>query len=160
MTARTTTTTEGRDLVLTSIIDGTREAIFRAWTEPTLMEQWFCPKPWTVTDVEIDLRPGGTSAMIMRGPEGQAFPNRGVYLEVRKNERLVWTDAFTGAWQPAERAFMVGDIRMEDAGPGQVKYTARIHHWTEAAREEHEKMGFHEGWKICTDQLAALVEKL
>jgi uncharacterized protein YndB with AHSA1/START domain len=94
----------------------------------------------------------------MRGPDGNEFPNPGVYLEVVKNERLVFTDAFTKAWEPSEKPFIVVELTFEDQG-GKTKYTARVHHWTVADRDAHEKMGFHEGWTTCTEQLAALVEK-
>ena len=65
--------------------------------EPELLKQWFCPKPWRAEVAKMDLRPGGSSLIVMRSPEGQEFPNRGVYLEVVPNERLVFTDAFTEA---------------------------------------------------------------
>jgi uncharacterized protein YndB with AHSA1/START domain len=51
-------------------------------------------------------------------------------------------------------------LTFEDIGGGKTKYTARVRHWTVADREAHEKMGFHGGWGLCTDQLAALVAKL
>jgi uncharacterized protein YndB with AHSA1/START domain len=94
----------------------------------------------------------------MRGPDGNEFAHRGVYLEVVKNERFVFTDAFTTAWEPSEKPFMAVELTFEDAG-GKTKYTARVHHWSVADREAHEKMGFHQGWRICTERLAALVEK-
>jgi uncharacterized protein YndB with AHSA1/START domain len=50
-------------------------------------------------------------------------------------------------------------ITFEDEGR-KTRYTARVLHWTVADRDEHEKMGFHEGWGQCADQLAALVAKL
>lgn len=80
---------ESRELVLVRLIDAPPEKVFRAWTYPALLKQWFCPKPWTVASVEVDVRPGGTNVIVMRSPEGQEFPNRGVYLEVVKNERFV-----------------------------------------------------------------------
>ncbi len=52
---------------------------------------------------------------------------------------------------------MTAILTFEDQG-GKTKYTARVRHWTIADREAHEQMGFHEGWKICAGQLAALVE--
>lgn len=149
-----------RELILTRIINAPREKLFRAWTEPALMKQWFAPKPWTTPVVESDVRPGGTSLIVMRSPEGQDFPNPGIYLDVVKNERLVFTDAFTRAWEPATHAFMVGTITFEDAGPGKTRYTARVQHWSVADREKHEQMGFHEGWGKCTDQLAELAMRL
>lgn len=148
-----------RELVLTRIIDAPPEKLFRAWTEPELMKQWFAPRPWTTPVVEADVRPGGSSLIVMRGPDGQEFPNRGVYLEVVKNERLVFTDAYTKAWEPSEKPFMTAIITFENEG-GKTKYTARARHWSATDRETHEKMGFHEGWGQCADQLAELVARI
>jgi uncharacterized protein YndB with AHSA1/START domain len=148
-----------RELVLTRLIDAPRDKLFRAWTEPKLVKQWFAPLPWTISAVELDLRPGGSSLFVMRDPDGNEFPNPGIYLEVVENERLVFTDAFTKAWEPSEKPFMTAIVTFEDEG-GKTRYTARARHWTVADREAHEKMGFHEGWGQCADQLAALVAKL
>ena len=97
-TDKTTTSTEGRDLFLTRLIDAPREKVFKAWTDPALLKQWFAPLPWTTPVVEADVRVGGSNLVVMHGPDGNEFPNRGVYLDVVKNERLVFTDAFTKAW--------------------------------------------------------------
>jgi len=148
-----------RDLVLTRIIDAPREKVYRAWTEPELLKQWFAPLPWTTSAAEVDVRPGGSSLIVMRSPEGQEFPNRGVYLEVVENQRLIITDAYTEAWEPSERPFMTVVLTFEDEG-GKTRYTARVRHWTVADREEHERMGFYQGWGQCIDQLAALVARL
>ena len=84
-----------RELVLTRLIDAPREKVYRAWTEPELLKKWFAPLPWTTSRAELDVRPGGSNLVVMRSPEGQEFPNPGIYLEVVKNERLVTTDAYT-----------------------------------------------------------------
>ncbi len=148
------------DLVITRIIDAPRDKLYRCWTEPELMKQWFCPRPWTTPVIETDVRPGGSSYILMRGPDGQEMPNRGVYLEVVKNQKLVFTDAYTRAWEPAEKPFFTGIIEFEDLGGGRTRYTATARHWRAEDREAHEKMGFHEGWGICADQLAALAKTL
>jgi uncharacterized protein YndB with AHSA1/START domain len=148
-----------RELVLTRLIDAPREKVFRAWTDPELLKQWFAPLPYTTPKVELDVRPGGANMVVMRGPDGQETPNRGVYLEVVPNERLVFTDAFVSAWEPSEKPFMTVIITFEDEA-GKTRYTARVRHWTVADCETHEKMGFHQGWGQCTDQLAALTAKL
>ncbi len=148
-----------RELVLTRIIDAPREKLFKAWTDPELVKHWFAPLPWTTSAAELDVRPGGTAMVVMRDPDGNEYPNPGVYLEVVENERLVFTDAFTKAWEPSEKPFMTAIVTFEDIG-GKTRYTARARHWTVADREAHEKMGFHEGWGQCADQLAALVAKI
>jgi uncharacterized protein YndB with AHSA1/START domain len=153
------TPSSDRELVLARMIDAPREKLFRAWTDPELLKQWFAPLPYTTPHAEMDVRPGGSSLIVMRGPDGNEFPNRGVYLEVVENERLVFTDAYTKAWEPSEKPFMTVILTFEDEG-GKTRYTARVRHWNVADREMHEKMGFHEGWGQCADQLAALVAKL
>jgi uncharacterized protein YndB with AHSA1/START domain len=148
-----------RELVLTRLINAPREKVYRAWTDPALLKQWFAPQPYTTPIVEIDVRPGGSAYFVMRGPDGKDLPNRGVYLEVVPNEKLVSTDAYVKAWEPSEKPFMTLILTFEDEG-GKTRYTARVRHWTVADREAHEKMGFHEGWGICADQLEALVAKI
>lgn len=150
------TPTSDRELVLTRIIDAPREKLFRAWTDPALLKQWFAPRSYTAPVAELDVRPGGANLVVMRDPEGKDHPNRGVYLEVVENERLVVTDAYVKAWEPSPKPFMTMILTFEDVG-GKTRYTARVRHWTVADREAHEKMGFHQGWGLCTDQLAALV---
>jgi uncharacterized protein YndB with AHSA1/START domain len=148
-----------RDLVLTRMIKAPREKVFKAWTDAELLKQWFAPLPYTTPHAELDVRVGGANLIVMRGPDGNEFPNRGVYLEIIENEKIVVTDAFTKAWEPSEKAFMTVILTFEDVG-GKTKYTALARHWSVADREAHEKMGFHEGWGICADQLEALASKL
>lgn len=148
-----------RELVLTRLIDAPRNKLFKAWTDPELLKQWFAPLPYTTPVAELDVRPGGANLIVMRDPEGNDLPNRGVYLEVVESERLVFTDAYVEAWEPSARPFMTVILTFEDRG-GKTQYTARVRHWTAADRETHEKMGFHRGWGQCTDQLAALAATL
>ena len=148
------------DLVITRDIAASRESLYRCWTEPALMTQWFAPKPWSVTHAEADVRPGGVNLVVMRGPDGQEFPNPSVYLEVVPHSRIVATDAYTRAWEPSAKPFMTLILTFEDIGGGITRYTARARHWSTADREAHEKMGFHEGWGICTTQLAELAATL
>ena len=150
---------ESRELVLTRLIEAPREKLFRCWSEPELLKQWFCPPPWRVTHAEIDMRTGGESVVLMRGPNGEEAPNRGVYLEVAPNARIVFTDAFVKAWVPSEKAFMLGEITFDDEG-GRTRYCARVSHWSVEDKLAHEAMGFHEGWGIATDQLEALAKTL
>ncbi|WP_289014858.1 SRPBCC domain-containing protein, partial [uncultured Methylobacterium sp.] len=99
-----------RELVLTRIIPASPAALYRAWTEPALLQRWFAPKPWSVAEAETDPRPGGSSRIVMRGPDGTEFPSTGVYLEVEENARLVFTDAYTRAWEPSAKPFFTGII--------------------------------------------------
>lgn len=158
-TDATSAATATRELKLTRLIDVPREKLYRCWTEADLMKQWFTPRPWTTPVVEVDVRPGGSSLIIMQGPEGQEHPNKGVFLEVVPNAKLVFTDAFTEAWLPSDKPFMTATITFEDEA-GKTRYTAIARHWTEADRKAHEEMGFHEGWGKAADQLEALARTL
>lgn len=144
-----------RELSLTRLIDAPRASIYRCWTEPSLLKRWFAPKPFVTPFAELDVRAGGYSTITMRSPDGAECPANGVYLEVVPNQRLVSTDAFTRAWEPSAKPFLTIIIDLADEA-GKTRYTARARHWSIEDRKEHEKMGFHEGWGICTDQLAAL----
>jgi uncharacterized protein YndB with AHSA1/START domain len=148
-----------RDLVLTRLIDAPREKLYRAWTEPELLKQWFAPAPYTTPSAELDVRVGGANAVVMRSPDGNNIPCSGVYLEVVPNQRLIFTDAYTHGWEPSLKPFMTVILTFEDEA-GQTRYTARVRHWTSEDRETHEKMGFHQGWGQCADQLAALAATL
>ncbi len=149
--------TANRELTLTRIFDAPCELVYKAWTDPDMIKQWFVPKPWTISRAETDVRIGGSSLIVMRDPDGNEYPNRGVYLDVVKNERLVVTDAYVKAWEPSEKPFMTAIITFEAQDGDKTKYTARVLHWSVTDREAHEKMGFHEGWGTCADQLAALL---
>ncbi|NKL33121.1 polyketide cyclase [Rhizobium leguminosarum bv. viciae] len=148
------------ELVLVREFDAPREKIYKAWTDPDLLKQWFVPRPWGVAEATLDVRPGGSSVVVMHDPEGNQYPNHGVYLEIVENEKIVFTDAYTSAWAPSEKPFFTGVILLEDLGNRCTKYTAKALHWRAEDREAHEKMGFHEGWGKAADQLAELLAKM
>lgn len=149
-----------RELVITRIIDVPADKLFQCWTTPELLPQWFCPPPWRVSHAQMDVRTGGNSVITMKGPNGEEVVNPGVYLEVVENRRIVFTDAFTSAWVPSEKPFMVGIVEFEDLGDGTTRYTATARHWTVEDRQTHEQMGFEAGWGIAADQMAAVAKTL
>ncbi|MCB1491394.1 MAG: SRPBCC family protein [Rhodobiaceae bacterium] len=148
------------DLVLERTLAAPRHAIWRCWTEADLLKQFFCPRPWTTPVAELDVRPGGTSFTVMNGPNGEEFENRGVYLEVVPDRRLVFTDAYTEAWLPSDKPFMTAIIDLDDALGGGTLYRAIARHWTAEDKDAHEKMGFHDGWGAVAGQLEALAKTL
>jgi uncharacterized protein YndB with AHSA1/START domain len=147
-----------RDLILTRVVAAPRARLWAAWTEPDLLKKWFCPAPWSVSDCEIDLRPGGIFRTTMRSPEGLEFPGVGCYLEIIPQERLVWTDALGPGYRPSDEPFMTGIIAFRDVDGG-TEYTARAIHRDPATRIRHEEMGFHNGWSTALDQLVALISR-
>src|SRR5205823_4423654 len=80
-----------RELVLTRILDAPRELVFKAWTDPKHLAQWWGPRGFTNPVCEVDARPGGAILIHMRGPDGVVYPMKGIFLEVVEPERLVFT---------------------------------------------------------------------
>jgi uncharacterized protein YndB with AHSA1/START domain len=145
---------ENLELSVTRYIDAPPEIVWKVWTE--LTADWFCPQPWSVTIAEMDLRPGGRFALTMHGPDGEAFPSEGVFLEIVPNRRIVSTDAYAAGWVP-QKPFMTSVTTMEPEGEG-TRYTAAARHWDAEAVQTHEAMGFAEGWGKVADQFAAMCE--
>lgn len=147
------------DLVLERVIDVPVELVWKAWTTPEHLMPWFCPKPWSVSECEIDLRPGGLFRTTMRSPEGAEFPNVGCYLEVIPSKRLVFTDALLPGYRPSDNPFMTCVLTLEPVGKG-TRYKAVAIHKSEAERKKHEEMGFHNGWSTALDQLVAYIKAM
>lgn len=148
--------TEAHELRIERIIDAPVDAVWRAWTEHG--SEWFCPRPWTAEMIEQDLRPGGRSAMVMRGPDGEENHLEGVFLEVVPRERIVSTDAFAAGWTP-QGPFMVRIDEFAEEN-GRTRYTAIARHWTAEAKAGHAAMGFEPGWNAATDQLEEVAKRL
>lgn len=151
------------DLTFSRVVDIPPAVVWAAWTEPKHIVHWFTPVPWKTIDCEIDLRPGGIFRTMMQSPEGQDFPNFGCYLEVIKNERLVWTNMLEAGFRPAVVSSTCGAsvdfkftavVSLEAHGKG-TKYTALVMHGDEADCKQHSDMGFEQGWGVALDQMVA-----
>jgi uncharacterized protein YndB with AHSA1/START domain len=76
---------------ITRIIEAPREEVFRAWTQPEQIRQWWGPGEFTCPEAEVDLRPGGRYRLAMQPIEGDPFIVGGTYREVEPPVRLVYT---------------------------------------------------------------------
>ena len=150
------------DLVLERRIDVPPALVWEAWTKPEHVRHWFVPKPWSLSDCEIDLRPGGAFRTVMRSPEGEDFPYTGCYLEVTPSERLVWTNVLLPGYRPSGHSdgpLFTVYVTIEPEGAG-THYVATVLHRDEESRVKHEAMGFHHGWGAALDQLVALAKTM
>jgi uncharacterized protein YndB with AHSA1/START domain len=149
-----------RELSIRRVLAAPRAAVWRCWTEPALLKQWYCPRPWFVSEARLDLRPGGVFSVVMNGPDGERSDNPGQVLEVVPGVRLVFSDAFDGDWHPAGKPFMVGFVELRDAPGGRTEMVWGARHWTEEDVRQHEAMGFEQGWNACADQLDQLAKSI
>lgn len=163
-----TTFNDKLDLTFERIIDVPPHLVWRAWTEPALMKQWFCPQPWKTIHAEVDVRPGGIFHTVMQSPEGKEFPGTGCYLETVKNERIVWTNALLPGFRPAMKNAPCGDdtefmftakVEFTPHGDNGSRYRATVIHADEDGCKKHAAMGFEAGWGVALDQLVAMVKK-
>jgi len=83
--------TAEQELTFTRVFDAPRSLVFKAWTEPERMKQWWGPHRFTNPVCELDVRPGGSIRVHMRGPDGTVYPMGGVFREIVEPERLVFT---------------------------------------------------------------------
>ena len=154
---------ESRDLTLERLFDAPRDLVWRAWTDPEQLRKWWAPKPYEIAECEMDLRPGGKFHTRMIGPEGFDSSGTGCFLEVVDGERLVWTSALGEGWRPNVLAAedcgglaFTAIVTFEDAGEGRTRYRVTAMHKNAQDSEAHARMGFHEGWGTCADQLGAV----
>lgn len=140
------------DLVLTRTVNAPRNLLFTCWTTPEHLPHWFVPKPHKVTACELDPRPGGVFNTTFE-VEGNLMENKGVYLEVIPNEKLVFTDAYQTGWKPAPDPFMTAIVTFKDLGNGRTQYTAIARHRSAEAAKAHKDMGFYDGWGTVVTQL-------
>jgi uncharacterized protein YndB with AHSA1/START domain len=149
------------DLLLERRVDVPADLVWKAWTTPKHLLNWFTPAPWKTVECEMDLRPGGKFFTVMQSPEGQTFPNTGCYLEVVSGKRLVWTSALRAGYRPQSKS-VLGDLHFTasvtiEADGDFTNYRAIVLHGDEESCRQHESMGFYDGWGAAFDQLVALV---
>jgi uncharacterized protein YndB with AHSA1/START domain len=147
------------DLVLTREINAPREILWKCWTTPELLMPWFIPKPHKVTACTLDVRVGGACDTTF-DVDGNIVENKGVYLEVIPNEKLVFTDTYTEGWKPAPEPFMTAILTFEDIGGGRTRYTATARHRNKQTAAQHKEMGFYSGWATVVDQLEVYAQGL
>jgi uncharacterized protein YndB with AHSA1/START domain len=163
------TMTNELDLVLERTLNAPRDMVWQALTDPDHLKRWFAPKPYEISEVELDLRPGGIFRIRMVGPDGfdTGHGTPGCVLEVVEGKKLAWTSALGPGYRPAEMAEtgcesfpMTAIVTFEDAGNGKTAYKAVALHKDAADREKHEQMGFNEGWGTVAGQLEEYAQSL
>jgi uncharacterized protein YndB with AHSA1/START domain len=161
------TVNETERMVVTRVFDAPRELVWKAWTDPKYVKQWWGPKGCTAPFCEIDFRVGGKFLFCMRTPDGQEGWNGGEYHEIVLHEKIVssmyFADSKGNKIEPAqlgiEHEAIEGAhdvILFEDLGNGQTKLTFIGNETMQNAI----KSGQLEGMKEILDKVAAVVAGL
>ena len=146
-----------REIVMSRDFDAPRELVWQAYTDERHLPHWFGPNGFSLTMHSIDVRPGGMWRYTMHGPDGRDWPNRQVYQEVVRPERLVYLHGEDVDDDPG--AFHV-TVRLEDLGGGRTRVTQRMVFATAAQREGVVSFGAIELGKQTLNKLAAYLVRM
>lgn len=148
------------DLTVQRVIRAPRQAVWRAWTDPALLAQWWIPAPAVARVDRLEVRPGGGFVTSM-SEDGSTFGQHtdSIFVVVEHECRLVFTNAVDSAWRPAapDPISMTAEIIFVDHPEG-TNYRAIVRHGDPAQRDRHAELGFYDGWGSVTEALARLVE--
>jgi uncharacterized protein YndB with AHSA1/START domain len=155
---------EPERMVVTRVFDAPRALVWKAWTDPKYVMQWWGPKGFTSPFCEMDFRVGGKFRYCMRTPDGQEFWNAGEYHEIVPHEKIVSSMYFADSEGNRVEAAELGieheaiegayDVTLfEDLGNGQTKLTFIGNETMQNAIES----GQMEGMKQILDKVAAVI---
>lgn len=156
-------------ITISRIFNAPRELVWKAWTDPELVKQWWGPEGFTAPSAKSDFRVGGKFIYAMHGPAGSEWDKdmytAGVFKEIIPNEKIVLTDYFSdengNMMKPSEQGQdqnfpdeMNATILFEDAGEGKTKLSIiYLKPENEAQWEAIVKSGMEEGWNSSLNKL-------
>jgi uncharacterized protein YndB with AHSA1/START domain len=145
-----------RTMTLTRVFDAPRELVWRAWTDPKHLAQWFGPKQFTSSVPQLDVRIGGALRIVMRGPDGNDYPMKGTFLEVVPSERLVFSNI---AVDKDGNHLLEGEttVTLSEQG-GETKLTLRTYAKGLVPIAPQMLAGMEAGWSQSFEKLQELVE--
>ena len=126
------------------------EKVWRAWTDPQALSQWFGPGNPLVTTAEVDLRVGGRYRIVFKGASGEMNEVTGVYQEVVPHSRLVFTWAFKST---PERVSRVSIELKPQAGGTELRFVHDRFH------DEEARVGHENGWQRGFANLDAMLAR-
>jgi uncharacterized protein YndB with AHSA1/START domain len=136
------------ELKIVRTFDAPRRQVFACWTDPEHMRQWSCPRGFTITHGESDVRVGGQFSVTMRSPEGTDHSLKGVYKEINAPERLVFSHQWT---QPGSPETLCTVTFSERSGKTEMTFI-QTGFDTTANRDGH-----HGGWSESFDKMAEML---
>jgi uncharacterized protein YndB with AHSA1/START domain len=149
--------TADREIVITRVVAAPRELVWKAWTDPKQIVEWWGPNGFSTTIEKMDVRPGGVWQYVMHGPDGADYPNQSVFTEVVKPARLVFSHG--GGKRGAKAVNFEMTWTFEEQGP-KTKVTIRQVYTTTADRDHvAREYGVVEGGRQTLARLAGHLAK-
>ncbi|HEX4709346.1 SRPBCC domain-containing protein [Phenylobacterium sp.] len=151
-----------REFIVTRIFRAPRPLVFKVWTEPQYVAQWWGIDGATNPECELDLRAGGRWRIVMRTASGRLYPNQGTFLEVVPNERLVYSDVHDPElpeWEGRPPEAGVHTVIFEDVGQD-TRVTLRVRLGAPADRDRMLALGAPKGLAQGFERLARLLATL
>jgi uncharacterized protein YndB with AHSA1/START domain len=148
-----------REVVITRVLGAPRELVFKAWTDPRHVAQWWGPSGFTNPVCEVDARPGGAIRIVMRAPDGTEYPMTGVFREVVAPERLVLTTVCCGDRDGKNTVEGVTTVTFSEHD-GRTTLSVRARAAVVAEAAAHFLEGMDAGWTQTIDRLDAYVTAL
>jgi uncharacterized protein YndB with AHSA1/START domain len=158
-------TTRSSDFVISRDLDAPRDLVWKCFTDPERMKQWWGPKGFTVIASKMDLRVGGTYHYGMKAPDGTPMWGKFVFREIVPQERLVFINSFSDEAGGVTRhpghekwpLLMLSTFTFEELPGGKTKFTVRweTHNATEEEQKTFDSMhdSMTQGWGGTMDQL-------
>ena len=150
------------NLTITREFSAPRDLVWKVWTEPEHIAQWFGPVGFSTRVDKHELKSGGRFEYVMIGPDGKEYPGTSVFKEVSPKDRIVATDEFgedMKAKDPGLPSGMVVTETFEDLG-SKTKLTISIEHASADDKKKHEDMGVVAGWNSSLDKLERVLAGL
>jgi uncharacterized protein YndB with AHSA1/START domain len=165
--------TKIKDFVMSRVFDAPRDLLWKCFTDPDRMKQWWGPKGVKIIAAKMDLRVGGTYLYGMETPDGKTMWGKFVYREITPPERLVFINSFSDEaggltrhpLSPTWPLQMLSTFTFEEqpGGKSKSKFTVR---WSPYEATDEERKTFdagHDsmkgGWGGTMDQLEAYIAK-
>jgi uncharacterized protein YndB with AHSA1/START domain len=150
-----------KQLTIVRVINAPREQIFKAWTDPTLVAQWWGPDGVTNPVCQLDVRPGGVIDIVMlAGPElgelrGSKWPMTGVFQEITPPTKLVYVSSAIMDGKPILECLNTVTFEEQE---GQTKMTLQIVVTKATPEAEGPLAGMSAGWNQSIGKLVKLLE--
>ena len=161
---------DNTDFVISRVLDAPRELVWKVFSEPERMKEWWGPKGFTVIASKMDFRPGGIYHYGMQAPNGAAMWGKFVYREIVPPERMVFINSFSDEdggvtrhpMSPSWPLEMLSTFTFEELPGGKTRFTLRWRAYNASAEEQktfdaaHDSM--NQGWGGTLEQLTAYLK--